>query len=84
MKLFTAKLGDRTLEVHMLKPGESFPHFGGSSSALLVEKTPSLVTREVSPYGCRDMESDVWNEDAWQQIRYFLKNGVVDYHLPIE
>lgn len=62
------------LEVHLLQPGEHFTPFGGSKSGLCVGKTPSLVTREVSPWGTRDIERDIHDPFFWNMISNLI-NG---------
>lgn len=55
-------------KVYILQPGEHFDRFGGSSSGLLVHKTPSLIVSEISNMGRRDTEYDVHDRNAWQRI----------------
>jgi hypothetical protein len=66
--------GEFAVEYHVLKPGEHFPKFGGSSKGLVVGKTPSLITREKGPWGWKDTERDVHDPKGWHVIRWALSH----------
>jgi len=55
-------------QVYVLKPGDHFDRFGGSSSGLVAQKTPSLIVRQTSAMGTVDTEYDVHNIDMWRRI----------------
>jgi hypothetical protein len=59
---------DAETEIHMLNPGEHFPGFGGSRSGLVVGKTASMILREKSSWGIRDVEYDIHDQTVWEWI----------------
>jgi hypothetical protein len=67
----------RKISVYILNPGECFPRWGGSQQSLLVEKTPSLITREEGPGGTLDKELNVNDPEGWRVIRYCINHGVL-------
>jgi hypothetical protein len=67
----------RTISVYILNPGECFPHWGGSQQSLLVERTPSLITREEGPGGTIDQEHSVDDKERWRVIRHCILHGVL-------
>jgi hypothetical protein len=73
----TVKCADGTsVEVHMLNPGDSIPHFGGSKHSLVAHKTASIVTRTQTSMSREDYERDVYDPDFWRWIARLI-NGEV-------
>jgi hypothetical protein len=72
MKMLELSKGGFRVEYHVIKPGENFPGFGGSSRGLTAVKTPSLIVRQHSEGGLRDVEYDVHDPKAWHTIRWAL------------
>ena len=66
--LLTLRIKETRTELWYCPPESSFPGFGGSSTGLLVGKTPSLVTRRISPEGQFDVEWDVYHAHIWETI----------------
>lgn len=65
-------VGDTTMYVYILHPGDHFPRFGGSSAGLLVRGSPSLIVRVISQ-GCQtDTEYNTFDKSAWKMIRRFM------------
>lgn len=72
-KVLTIKSdGSNRREVYLLNPGDTFAGFGGSRHGLTVRKTASLIVRDVGPHGCRDVEYNLNDADAWRAIRTTL------------
>lgn len=67
-KVIQFERGGSIIRVYILKPGQVFKRFGGSSSGLLVRKTPSLIVTQSGISGRVDIEYDVHDLRVWKGI----------------
>lgn len=64
--------GKTSVQIHMLQPGEFFPHFGGRKSGLYAGTTASLVTRWVAASGLKDTEYDIADPRPWKWVEELI------------
>jgi hypothetical protein len=70
-------MSDTKYEIHMMKPKEFFPGFGGSSRGLVIGKTASIIVREMSVWGCKDTEHDIDDPWLWGWIGKLMDSKLV-------
>jgi hypothetical protein len=81
-RIATISIENTKVDVFLLNPGSAFEGFGGSSSALPVRKTASLITRTRTVHGWSDREYNLADRQAWAWLFWLTQQEKATVETP--